>query len=59
MVKILNFIWERGRIASEEITKKFDITRETANQDFQKLLKLGLIERKSTGRATYYILVSI
>lgn len=59
MVKILNFIWERGRITSEEITKKFDITRETANQDFQKLLKLGLIERKGTGRATYYILASI
>ena len=58
-LEILNLIWERGRITSEEITKKFDITRETANQDFQKLLKLGLIERKGTGRATYYILASI
>ncbi|MCK4319989.1 DeoR family transcriptional regulator [Candidatus Bathyarchaeota archaeon] len=58
-LEILNLIWERGRITSEETTKKFDITRETANQDFRKLLKLGLIERKGTGRATYYILARI
>jgi len=57
--KILNFIWEQGRVNSEETTKKFDITRETANQDFRKLLKLGLIEKKGTGRATYYILGNI
>ncbi|PIV56766.1 hypothetical protein COY52_08700 [Candidatus Desantisbacteria bacterium CG_4_10_14_0_8_um_filter_48_22] len=58
-LKILNFIWEQGRVNSEETTKKFDITRETANQDFRKLLKLGLIEKKGTGRATYYILGNI
>jgi len=57
--EILNLIWERGRITSEEITKKFDITRETANQDFRKLLGLGFIERKGTGRATYYVLARI
>ena len=56
---ILSLIWERGRITSEETTKKFNITRETANQDFRKLLELGLIERKGTGRATYYILAHI
>jgi len=55
-LEILNLIWKDGRITSQETTKKFDITRETANQEFRKLLKLGLIERKGTGRATYYIL---
>ena len=48
-----------GRITSEETIKKFNVTRETASQDFRKLLKLGLIERKGSGRATYYILVFI
>ena len=56
---ILNLIWEHGRITSEETIKKFNITRETANQDFRKLLNLGLIERKGSGRATYYILARI
>jgi ATP-dependent DNA helicase RecG len=55
-LKILEVIWQRGRITSEETTKKLAITRETANQDFRKLLELGLIERKGIGRATYYIL---
>lgn len=58
-LEIINLIWERGRITSEEITKKFYITRETANQDFRKLLKLGLIERRGSGRATYYVLANI
>ena len=58
-LEILNLIWERGRVTSEDITKKFNITRETANQDFRKLLKLGLIERKGIGRATYYVLAHI
>lgn len=58
-LEILNLIWERGRITSEEATKKFGITRETANQDFRKLLELGLIERKGTGRGTYYVLARI
>lgn len=57
-LEILNLIWERGRVTSEEITKKFDITRETATQDFRKLLELGLIERKGSGRApTMYLRV--
>jgi len=57
--EILNFIWERGRVASEDITKRFKITRETANQKFRKLMSLNFIERKGTGRATYYVLVHI
>lgn len=58
-LEIINLIWERGRITSEEITKKFDITRETANKDFRKLLSFNLIERKGRGRATYYVLAHI
>jgi len=58
-LEILELIWERGRVKSREIAKEFEITRETANQDFRKLLELGLIERKGVGRGTYYILARI
>lgn len=55
-LEILNVIWERKRITSEDCTKMFKITRDTANRDFRKLLELELIKRKGRGRATYYIL---
>ena len=57
--EILNLIWEHRRVVSGDIIKKLGITRETANQDFRKLLSLKLIERKGTGRATYYVLAHI
>lgn len=40
---------------SSDQKEKFKITRDTANRDFNKLMKLRLIEQKGTGRGTYYI----
>jgi len=53
---VLKYLFEHGRIASEECTKYFNITRDTANRDFKKLIKEGLIEKRGKGRATYYML---
>jgi len=53
---ILQYLLEHGRITSLECTKKFRVTRDTANRDFKKLIKLGLLQQKGTGRGTYYIL---
>jgi ATP-dependent DNA helicase RecG len=53
---ILKYLLEHGKIASEECTKYFNITRDTANRDFKKLIKEGLLERRGRGRATYYVL---
>lgn len=55
-IEILNLVWERKKVTSEEIRNKFKITRETANQDFIKLLDLGLLARKGAAKATYYVL---
>lgn len=55
-IEIISLAWERKKVTSKEIRDKFKITRETANQDFTKLLELGLLARKGTGRATYYVL---
>lgn len=54
-VEILELIWERKRIVSQDIVKKFKISKETATKDLKKLIKLGLIKRKGSGRATYYV----
>ena len=53
---LLNLIEGQGRITSREATSRLDISRETANKYFQTLIELGLIERKGTGRSTYYTL---
>lgn len=57
--EVLNLIWQQGKITSEECTKKFGITRETANQDFRRLIETRLVERRGAGRATYYVLSGI
>jgi len=53
---ILKYVLEHARITSEECTKAFGITRDTANRDFKKLMELALIEQKGVGRATHYVL---
>jgi predicted HTH transcriptional regulator len=53
---ILKYLLDHARIASEECTKTFNITRDTANRDFKRLMELELIEQKGSGRATHYVL---
>jgi len=53
---ILQYILKHARITSEECTREFGITRDTANRDFKKLIELKLIEQKGSGRATHYVL---
>jgi len=55
-LEILEYLKKRGKITSDKCTKKFDITRETANQDFKVLMKFALIKRLGSGRGTYYTL---
>lgn len=54
--KMLEFIKEKGFIADRDYAKFIDRAKATRALDFQKLIKLGLIERKGKGKATYYIL---
>lgn len=54
--KLLNFIKEKGFIADRDYAKLTKRAKATRALDFQKLIALGLIERKDKGRATYYIL---
>ena len=54
--KALDFIRENGFITDRDYSKIVDRAKATRALDFQKLISLGLIERKGKGRATYYIL---
>ena len=52
--KILQFIEENGYITDKDYAKLTTRAKPTRNQDFNKLIGLGLIERHGKGKATYY-----
>lgn len=55
-LKILYYIREKGSITQFEYAKLVDRAKSTRALDLQKLVDVGLIQRKGKGRATYYIL---
>lgn len=55
-IRMLGFIRKKGFIANRDYAELVDRAKATRALDFQKLITLGLIERKGKGRATYYVL---
>lgn len=53
-LKLLEFIREKGFIADRDYRKFTSRAKATRTQDFNKLIKLKLIQRKGKGKATYY-----
>src|ERR1700722_980794 len=43
-------------LTSQRCVKLFSVTRETANQDFVRLMELGIADKKGAGRATRYVI---
>jgi len=52
--KILNFINGKGYISDRDYAKLTNRAKATRSLDFNKLIDMGLIQRKGKGRATYY-----
>lgn len=55
-LKLIEYIQKKGFIADRDYKKLVDRAKATRTQDFKRLIKFGLIERKGKGKATYYIL---
>ncbi len=51
---LLSYIDEHGFITDREYATLTDRAKPTRNQDFNKLIELGLIERLGKGKSTYY-----
>jgi len=56
LVMLLEYIMKNGFIDDRSYAKLTDRAKATRTLDFQKLINLGLIERKSGGRSTHYVL---
>ncbi len=54
--KIIDILRDKLRITSGDVQREFDVSRDTANRYLQRLMKLGLIRREGTGKATCYAL---
>lgn len=54
--KILKAIREKDYITDKDYARLTDRAKATRNLDFNRLIKMGKIERKGKGRATYYII---
>ncbi len=54
--KILEFIKKKGFIKDSDYAKLTNRAKATRVLDFSKLIDMGLIERKSQGKSTYYVL---
>lgn len=57
--KILKFIQENNFITDKDYSRLVKRAKATRALDFQKLIKLNLIERKGKGKSTYYTLKEI
>ncbi len=53
--KMVDIILDRGRITSKEYATECEIHIRAAIRDLNKLMKLGLIEKKGKGQNTYYV----
>ena len=58
-LELLDLLKDSGSITSGRHTERFQISRETAAQDFGRLIAHGLIKKKGSGRGIYYILKGI
>ncbi|MEO0095921.1 MAG: Fic family protein [candidate division WOR-3 bacterium] len=55
-MKIVEFIYNNGKITSSDIQKMFKITRQAVNKEIKKLIMLEVIEKKGVGKKIFYIL---
>ncbi len=54
--RLLDYIGEHGTITQREYAQISNRSLAARKQDFQKLVSLGLIERRGGGRSAYYVL---
>jgi len=53
--KLVGVLMDKGYVNDSEYSRVTKRAKATRVQDFNKLMRLGLLERKGKGRATYYI----
>ncbi|HIE30399.1 TPA: hypothetical protein EYP66_24325 [Candidatus Poribacteria bacterium] len=54
--KMLEYIYEQGRITNRDYRKLFEVSRSIATKELSLLVEANKLVRKGTGRGTYYIL---
>ena len=55
--KITKYINEKRMITTKECADLLNVSTDTALRELSKLTKIGLIDKKGIGKATYYIII--
>ncbi len=55
-IKIIEYIQRKGFATDKDYAKLTDRAKATRALDFQKLIEMGILERRDKGRATYYVI---
>ena len=53
--RVLPLVYQVGRVTNGQARRMFEVCAETIRLDLARLVELGLLERRGTGRWTCYV----
>jgi DeoR/GlpR family transcriptional regulator of sugar metabolism len=55
--RIIDFVYENGRITRNDCVKRFRVSAKTATRELNRLVEVGALEKREKGPATHYVLL--
>ena len=55
--RIIDFVDENGRITRNDCVKRFKVSSKTATRELNRLVEVGVLEKREKGPATHYVLL--
>jgi len=55
--KMIDFVREHGKITRNDCVERFKVSAKTATRELNRLVEVGVLEKREKGPATHYILV--
>ena len=55
--KIIDFVYENGKITRNDCVNRFKLGSKTATRELNRLVEIGILEKREKGPATHYVLL--
>ena len=55
--KIIDFVYENGKITRSDCVNRFKRSSKTATRELNRLVEIGILEKREKGPATHYVLL--
>jgi len=53
---MIDFVREQGKITRTDCVKRFKVSAKTATRELNRLVEVGVLEKREKGPATHYVL---